>query len=306
MSTITKTEEYKEDITLRIIEALKQGPALWRRDWSSPFNPVSNVYYGGLNAMILAAEADKLSSIGDCRWVTKRQAELEGWKIKAGAEPVKIIFKLIRESSNKSWKSAKEVKSQNEKTLKPRKTLIRKTVELYHASQIKGIPGIPRKQITRIMSNQEIDKIIFNSSANIFEGGFEAYYSTRNDQIVIPRKSSFDDAEGYYSTLLHELAHWTGHKERLDRFVTFNEGSKDYAREELVAELASMFLSAATGLVLTQEHFDNHAAYIDSWIHLLKSDYDEIFKAEKAARKAAEFILAFKDMDSKTNHKRSA
>ena len=103
--------------------------------------------------------------------------------------------------------------------------------------------------------------------------------------------------ESYYSTLLHELSHWTGHNSRLDRFFSwsFDINSEAYAREELVAEIASMFLTVETGIKQTQKHFENHMAYLNSWISLLKSDLNAIFKATQEAKKAVDFIMAFKD-----------
>ena len=56
-----------------------------------------------------------------------------------------------------------------------------------------------------------------------------------------------------------------------------------------------MFLTVETGMKQTQEHFTNHVAYIDSWISLLKSDPNAIFKATQDAKKAVDFIMAFKD-----------
>jgi antirestriction protein ArdC len=63
--------------------------------------------------------------------------------------------------------------------------------------------------------------------------------STRlaSDRIVLPGRSAFETADGYYATALHELAHWTGHKSRLDRDFTGRFGTEAYAVEELIAEI---------------------------------------------------------------------
>lgn len=134
-------------------------------------------------------------------------------------------------------------------------------------------------------------------STRIFEGGNEAYYSPRDDLIRMPYRHTFIDTESYLFTLLHELAHWTGHSSRLDRFCSWSSyttNSKSYAREELVAEIASMFLTVETVMKQTQEHFTNHVAYIDSWISLLKSDHNAIFKATQEAKKAVDFSWLLK------------
>ena len=172
---------------------------------------------------------------------------------------------------------------------------IRKTFEVYHVSQLAGIKPYVKPLHKPVASNQIIEEIIFNSSARIFEGGNEASYCPGSDVIRMPNKQSFLDTEGYYATLLHEMAHWTGHRTRLDRFDEWNRDKEDYAREELVAELASMFLSAETGLSQTKEHFDKHAAYIDSWLSILESNSNAIFTAASEAKKAADFILSFRN-----------
>ena len=87
----------------------------------------------------------------------------------------------------------------------------------------------------------------------------------------------------------HELGHWTGHRSRLDREQTGRFGSAPYAREELVAELASAFLCAALGI----EPSVRHADYLGSWLEVLRADNRAIFKAASQASKAAEFLLQY-------------
>jgi antirestriction protein ArdC len=58
--------------------------------------------------------------------------------------------------------------------------------------------------------------------------------------------------------------------------------------EELVAELGAAFLSA--DLDLTPEVRDDHAAYIASWIKVLKNDKRAIFTAASHAQRAADFL----------------
>ena len=99
----------------------------------------------------------------------------------------------------------------------------------------------------------------------------------------------FRDAESYYATLAHETTHWTRHPSRLDRdFGRKRLGDEGYAMEELVAELGSAFLSA--DLELTPEVREDHAAYIASWIKVLKNDKRAIFTAASHAQRAADFL----------------
>jgi antirestriction protein ArdC len=105
----------------------------------------------------------------------------------------------------------------------------------------------------------------------------------------MPERECFVDEPHYYATLLHELAHWTGAKSRLDRLrddAPF--GSPEYGKEEIRADLTSLFLSAELGIPFDPK---DQAGYISSWIKVLKNDKNEVFKAAADASKACDFIL---------------
>jgi antirestriction protein ArdC len=105
----------------------------------------------------------------------------------------------------------------------------------------------------------------------------------------LPLFESFRDAESYYATLLHELTHWTRHEKRLNReFGRKRWGDSGYAAEELVAELGAAFLCADLGV--TPEPREDHAAYLASWLEVLKSDKRAIFTAAAHAQRAADFL----------------
>lgn len=92
----------------------------------------------------------------------------------------------------------------------------------------------------------------------------------------------------------HELGHWTGHSSRLDRLPNTGFGSPAYAREELVAEMASAFLCAELGIVPTVRHAD----YLGAWLSVLREDSRAIFRAASQASKAADYLLAFEGEDA--------
>ena len=119
-------------------------------------------------------------------------------------------------------------------------------------------------------------------------GGDEAYYVPSEDFVQVPPQPAFFEQINYYRTALHELTHATGHASRLGRNLLNSFGSKDYAREELVAEMGSAFLCAALGIVPTVRHAD----YLGSWLEVLREDNRAIFRAASAASKAADWILA--------------
>ena len=119
-----------------------------------------------------------------------------------------------------------------------------------------------------------------------------AFYNRRSDSIHLPPKDAFKDASGYYGTALHELAHWTGHPSRLNRATlsdSYRFGDLNYAKEELRAELASVFMAAELGVPHDPA---NHAAYVGSWIKALRDDRNEIFRAAHEASSATDLVLS--------------
>ncbi len=125
----------------------------------------------------------------------------------------------------------------------------------------------------------------------------EACYNYVNDVIFLPESNQFKGTVPYYETALHELAHWTGHKSRLDRSPKNVFGSDEYAKEELVAELCSAFLCADLGFSMS---ITNSAAYIQDWIRVLKADSRYIFKAIRGAEDAAKYIHSYAKTTTET------
>ena len=120
----------------------------------------------------------------------------------------------------------------------------------------------------------------------------EAYYSISRDFINLPQ--NFKSAEQYASVLFHECTHSTGHPSRLNRFK-FNDhsapfGSENYSREELVAEMGSAFILRRLGIDTTTTQQQN-AAYIKSWIRVLRNDTSMVVVAAGKAEKATRYIF---------------
>ena len=95
-------------------------------------------------------------------------------------------------------------------------------------------------------------------------------------------------AEAFYSTLCHELVHWSGAKSRLDRDLSGRFGDEAYAIEELIAELGAAFLCA--DLALTPEPRADHACYVKNWLAVLKNDKKAIFTAAAKASQATSWL----------------
>jgi len=118
-----------------------------------------------------------------------------------------------------------------------------------------------------------------------------AYYRPLTDAINMPRPELFDSPEKYYSTLFHEMTHSTGHERRLNRSTLTDLcpfGSTSYSKEELVAEMGAAFLCGVCGI--KNRTIDNSAAYIASWLRVLKNDKQMVILAAAQAQRAADFI----------------
>jgi len=164
---------------------------------------------------------------------------------------------------------------------------------VFNVEQIKGLPEIYyAKAVPTLDSIARIDHVeaFFASlGATVRHGGNRAYYAKELDYVQMPPLEAFLDAESYYGTLAHELTHWTKHEQRLNRdFGRKRWGDEGYANEELVAELGSAFVCA--DLELHQEACKENAAYIATWLEVLKNDNRAIFAAAAHAQRAADYV----------------
>ena len=96
----------------------------------------------------------------------------------------------------------------------------------------------------------------------------EAYYSITRNEIIVPEKEQFQSGEAFYGTLFHEMVHSTGAEGILDRLQPTSFGSKEYAREELVAELGSALIAQRYGM--TKHIKEDSCAYLKGWLDELK------------------------------------
>ncbi|GLV23870.1 hypothetical protein TomTYG45_03120 [Sphingobium sp. TomTYG45] len=166
-----------------------------------------------------------------------------------------------------------------------------KRFTVFNVAQCEGLrPGLapdpaplPERQIVPVA-----EEVIAASGIDFRVGGNRAFYVPAQDYVQVPPQPAFFEQINYYRTCLHELCHGSGHKSRLNRNLVNSFGSKDYAREELIAEMGSAFLCAALGIVPTVRHAD----YLGSWLDVLREDSRAIFRAASAASKAADWLLA--------------
>ncbi len=166
-----------------------------------------------------------------------------------------------------------------------------RTYRVFNVAQIDGPPTDP-VPISESKSGQDTAMLFIDATkADIRVGGDWACYVPSQDFIVLPPEQSFTSREHYLATALHELGHWSGHKRRIDRDMQGRFGSRQYAAEELVAELTAAFLCAHLGI----KGELRHSEYIASWLKLLRDDNRAIFTASSKASQAADYLRAFSE-----------
>ena len=275
-------------VTDKIIAALELGVAPWNRDWQNEGNAfamprrVTGEYYKGINTFLLMAESAE-RGFNSSFWLTFNAAKGMKAQVKKGAKSAKVYFPLWVDKIKGNPDSGKQFVGYS-------------CSSVFNADEIDGLPekfyAMPAAPIdTGAKESPELDILFKKTGANIVTKGNQPLYRPFTDTIEMPKVSQFNSAASYYSVLAHELIHWTGAKKRLDRLET---GKEEYAFEELVAELGSLFLCTEIGIA---PNFDNSASYIQSWLKALRNDKRFIFKAGTAAQRASEFALDLMGID---------
>src|SRR6516164_4651244 len=278
-----KRELYAE-VSACIIAELEIGAAPWIKPWSAtpgantPCNAVTNRPYSGCSVILLwMAQA---AGYRAPRYLTFKQALELGGHVRKGERGTKVHF--VKQL---------EVCDEGSDNLPTRLVPMMREYTVFNVEQCEDLPdsvktGKPLRVRNPDARDDLAEQFLRSTGADIREGHGEAYYVPSHDFISMPAFEAFSGADHFYNVAFHELTHWTGHKSRLDRDLKNRFGSRDYAAEELIAELGAAFLCAEFG-------FDGdlrHAGYIAPWIELLQADKRAFFTACSQASKAADYL----------------
>jgi len=282
-----------QDVTDRIIAELERGRVPWVQPWGGasatlglPSNAAIGRRYSGINILILwGAVIEK--GFPTQHWLTFRQALDLGGNVRKGEHGTTVCYADRFIPKAEIERAARDGDD-------PEAVPFLKHFTVFNVAQCDDLPErlhghtepLPEREIV-----PHAEALIAATGADIRIGGSRACYVVEDDYIRVPPQPAFFDQINYYRTCFHELSHWSGAPHRLARDMSGRFGSKHYAREELVAEMASAFVCASLNIVPTVRHAD----YLGSWLEVLREDNRAIFRAASQASKAADYILAFED-----------
>lgn len=280
-----------ERITNRIVADLEQGVRSWVKPWNAEHmasritRPLrwNGTPYSGINIIMLWAES-VAKGYSAPLWMTYRQAQELGGQVRKGEQGSLVVY------ASRFIKTETDADTGDETE---REIPFLKGYTVFNAEQIDGLPAHYYARVEPVLENvqrsAQADAFFANTGASVRHGGNRAFYTVQLDYVQMPPFESFRNNESYYATLGHEVTHWTRHPSRLDRdFGRKRFGDEGYAMEELVAELGAAFLCADLGLA--PEPREDHAAYISSWLKVLKNDKRAIFTAASHAQRAVDYL----------------
>lgn len=291
--------DFYQRITDAIIRDLEQGARPWTKPWATTSPACSAIRplrhdgtpYRGINILILWSEASD-HGYTSSTWMTYRQAQSLGAQVRKGERGTTVVYAKPLQFHNE------DVTTDEDNT---RTVPLLRAYTVFNVDQIDGLPlqymPNPVPEVAAIDVSGRVDRadaFLTATGANVQHRGNRACYVPSLDRIEMPAYGQFQDtpvstaAEGYYATLLHELVHWTSSAHRCDRDLGKRFADHAYAREELVAEIGAAFLCA--DLKITLEPRSDHAAYIATWLTVLKSDKRAIFSAAALAQKAVDWL----------------
>lgn len=285
-----QTDVYQR-ITDQIVAELEKGVRPWLKPWNAEHaagrisRPLraNGVPYRGINVLMLWAAATA-QGFNAPLWLTYKQAQELGGQVRKGEKGSLVVYANTIKRTEQDEATGEDME---------REIPFMKGYTVFNAEQVDGLPAhfyaVQEPALDPVARIARVETFFAFVGADIREGGNQAFYSMAEDRVQMPPFVAFKEPEAYYATLAHELCHWTKHPKRLDRdFGRKRWGDEGYAMEELVAELGAAFVCA--DLALTPQPRTEHAAYIASWLKVLKDDKKAIFAAAAHAQRAADYL----------------
>jgi antirestriction protein ArdC len=284
---MTTRQDIYTRVTAEIVSAIEAGAGDWHMPWhhdgsaiTRPANVASGKAYRGINTLALwiAAQAH---GYGSGLWGTYRQWNMLGAQVRKGEQATAIVF----------WKRIGQTKDEPETDAsdgEDRRRFVARGYAVFNRSQVDGYDPSEQPVLPESERVAHADAFLAALNIPVTYGAEAAYYQIAADRIFMPDFSAFHNAAGYVATLAHECAHATGAKHRLDRDFGARFSREALAVEEITAELTAALILADLGLA--HHPRADHAAYLESWLKVLKRDTRAIFTAASKAQAAADWM----------------
>ena len=290
MSGKAETTSVYARITEEIIKAIKAGAKEYEMPWHKgassgmPRNALTGNTYQGVNIIALWA-ASQLQGYPKPIWASYLQWAQMGAQVRKGEKSSTIVYYKPAVVSDHG-------EMEDEDKNMTRAILLKSAI--FNIAQVEGYCYQEPEREDKTRCIERVDAFVEALGVKIVYGRSIAAYNPVRDYILMPNREEFistrtrDATEGYYSVLLHEHVHWSGHPTRLDRDLSGRFGSEAYAMEELIAELGAAFLCAELGISVQVRH--DHATYVNNWLTVLGNDDRAIFVAAGMASTACQFL----------------
>ena len=285
-------------ITDEIIALLESGTLPWRRPWRMAGGGVPLRHggegYRGINAFLLGMRS-ALMGYTSPYWMTFQQARSMDACVRKGERSSVVVYYGTARAKGEDGDAEQDRSRSDEGSDGQDSYRFLKSYRVFNATQIDGLDphfhpepeGDPADGPQPIPACEAFFDAI---GADVSVGGDRACYMPGSDRIHMPPLERFESAERYYATLGHEHTHRTKAKDRLDRsFGVSIFGNEAYAKEELVAELGAALLGQRLGF--TADHLEDHAAYLGSWLTILRGDKHVLFRAGAHAQRAVDWMI---------------
>jgi antirestriction protein ArdC len=277
-------------ITAEIVAAIEAGAGEWHMPWhhdgtstARPINVVSRKNYRGANVLALWAAA-QAASYPTGLWGTYAQWQAIGAQVRKGERATAIVF----------WKTTRarpDDDADPDETTDERPRFFARGYSVFNQAQVDGYVAPEAAVLSETERLSHAEAFYANLGIPTVYGGSEAYYMPLKDTVFMPPFGAFEDTAAHYSTLYHEGIHATAAKHRCDRDLSARFGSEAYAMEECVADIGSALILADLGIAVHPR--PDHAAYLASWLKVLKNDTSAIFTASSKAQAAADWMHAW-------------
>lgn len=287
-----KASDVMADLVARLVAAIEAGADGWEMPWRTlavrgwPTNQVTGVAYTGANTLLLHFAAQD-SGYRTGRWATFKQWRTIDAQVRKGEHGTRAVRWVVKDHDRDN-DSAET--GDNDAEQGGQRRLIPVTFTVFNAAQVDGLADIDHDPAA--VSDDRLAAWLAPIPARVIWGGNRACYNPNTDAVHMPRPEQFTDPDAVGATLAHELAHWTGHDDRLARSFGARFADDAYSVEELTAELSAAFTCASLGIA-GADRSDDHATYLAHWCRVLTADPGVLWTVASRAQAATDYLTAY-------------